>query len=69
VNPTDVNRISEDKFKKSENGHCFVHSNVKKGILPTILEELLSGKLALKAMFHNDQRFIADDDNCLSKSS
>lgn len=48
VNPTDMNRISEDKYKKSENGHCFVHSNVKKGILPTILEELLSGKSTIR---------------------
>jgi DNA polymerase delta subunit 1 len=44
VSPMDVNRVDPELYKKSENGHCFVHSNVRKGILPTILEELLSGK-------------------------
>jgi DNA polymerase delta subunit 1 len=38
VNPADVNKLSSDMYKKSENGSVFVHSNVKKGILPTILE-------------------------------
>lgn len=44
VSPSDLNRVDETLYKKSENGHAFVHSHVKKGILPTILEELLSGK-------------------------
>lgn len=38
VNPTDVNKLDANTYKKSENGSVFVHSNVKKGILPTILE-------------------------------
>jgi DNA polymerase delta subunit 1 len=38
VNPADVGKLNADMYKKSENGNVFVHSNVKKGILPTILE-------------------------------
>lgn len=38
VNPKDVSKLDSDTYKKSENGSVFVHSNVKKGILPTILE-------------------------------
>ena len=43
VNPADEKRVDQKLYKRSENGHCFVHSTVRKGILPTILEELLSG--------------------------
>lgn len=46
INPADLNQVSPELYKKSENGHAFVHSNVKKGILPTILEELLGGELS-----------------------
>ena len=46
VSSSDLSRVDEKLYKKSENGHAFVHSNVKKGILPTILEELLSGKFS-----------------------
>ena len=38
VAPTDVAKLDPEMYKKSENGSVFVHSNVKKGILPTILE-------------------------------
>lgn len=38
VSPTDVGKLDAEMYKKSENGNVFVHSNVKKGILPTILE-------------------------------
>ena len=38
LSPQEAARIDPTKFKRSENGHIFVHSNVKKGILPTILE-------------------------------
>lgn len=37
VSPQDVSKMDPDLYKKSENGHSFVHSHVKKGILPTIL--------------------------------
>jgi DNA polymerase delta subunit 1 len=37
VSPADVNKMDTSLYKKSENGHAFVHSHVKKGILPTIL--------------------------------
>ena len=38
VSPQEATKIDPSKFKRSENGHNFVHSNVKKGILPIILE-------------------------------
>ena len=38
LSPQEATRIDPSKFKRSENGHNFVHSSVKKGILPTILE-------------------------------
>ena len=44
ISQGDLAKVDPEKYKKSENNHCFVHSNVRKGILPTILEELLSGK-------------------------
>jgi len=53
VPPQDLNRVDESLYKKSENGHCFVHSNVKKGILPTILEELLSARKRAKKDMKN----------------
>ena len=43
VNPTDVDKLSPDMYKKSENGNVFVQSTVKKGILPTILEVNAAG--------------------------
>ena len=37
VSPHEATKLDQSKFKRSENGHNFVHSTVKKGILPTIL--------------------------------
>lgn len=37
VSPSDVAKLDSNQYKKSENGNVFVHSHVKKGILPTIL--------------------------------
>ena len=37
VSPCDVHKLSPDKYDKSDNGHVFVKSSVKIGILPTIL--------------------------------
>ena len=53
VNPRDVKNLSPDQYKRSENGNVFVHSHVKKGILPTILEELLSARKRAKKDMKN----------------
>ena len=49
----DANSMDSSQYKKSDNGHIFVHSNVKKGILPTILEELLSARKRAKKDMKN----------------
>jgi hypothetical protein len=38
LSPKEAFSVDADKYKKSENGHIFVKSEVKKGILPIILE-------------------------------
>ena len=53
VNPGDVANLDPSMYKKSENGTVFVHSTVKKGILPTILEELLSARKRAKKDMKN----------------
>ncbi|KAL3911039.1 MAG: hypothetical protein SGILL_007442, partial [Bacillariaceae sp.] len=53
VNPSDVSRLSPDIYKKSDNGHVFVTKETKKGILPTILEELLSARKRAKKDMKN----------------
>lgn len=53
VNPSDVSKLDPSMYKKSENGHVFVHSSVKKGILPTILAELLSARKRAKKDMKN----------------
>jgi DNA polymerase delta subunit 1 len=53
VNQNDVGRISPDKYMKSENGYVFVKSSVKKGILPTILSELLAARKRAKKDMKN----------------
>lgn len=46
VSPHEAAKLDPTKFKRSENGHNFVHSSVKKGILPIILEVSLNGAIA-----------------------
>lgn len=53
VPPSDVPKLNPSLYKKSENGHSFVHATVKKGILPTILEELLSARKRAKKDMKN----------------
>ena len=53
VEPKDVNKMDPKTYKKSENGHVFVHSSVKKGILPTILSELLAARKQAKKDMKN----------------
>mmetsp|Transcript_50355 Transcript_50355/g.98521 ORF Transcript_50355/g.98521 Transcript_50355/m.98521 type:complete len:1167 (+) Transcript_50355:137-3637(+) len=53
VSPNDVGKIDAKLYKKSENGHVFVHSSTKKGILPIILEELLSARKQAKRDMKN----------------
>mmetsp|Transcript_3469 Transcript_3469/g.7649 ORF Transcript_3469/g.7649 Transcript_3469/m.7649 type:complete len:1149 (-) Transcript_3469:95-3541(-) len=53
VSPQEATKIDPSKFKRSENGHNFVHSNVKKGILPIILGELLSARKQAKKDMKN----------------
>jgi len=49
----DVAKLDTDQYKKSDNGHTFVHSHVKKGILPTILGELLAARKRAKKDMKN----------------
>lgn len=37
VSPSDVHKLNNNDYNKSDNGHVFVKSSVKMGILPTIL--------------------------------
>lgn len=53
VSPQEASKIDPSKVKRSENGHNFVHSNVKKGILPIILGELLSARKQAKKDMKN----------------
>jgi DNA polymerase delta subunit 1 len=53
VDPADVGKLNDKMYKKSENGHVFVNSDVKKGILPTILAELLSARKRAKKDMKN----------------
>lgn len=53
VNPADVSKLDPKIYKKSENGHVFVTSETKKGILPTILGELLAARKRAKKDMKN----------------
>ena len=41
--------LSPDSYEVSPSGHCFVKSSLQKGLLPTILEELLTARKVAKA--------------------
>ena len=53
VTAQDAQRLNPNQYKKSDNGHIFVHSYVKKGILPTILSELLAARKRAKKDMKN----------------
>mmetsp|Transcript_21956 Transcript_21956/g.45738 ORF Transcript_21956/g.45738 Transcript_21956/m.45738 type:complete len:1158 (+) Transcript_21956:72-3545(+) len=53
VTPHEATKMDSSLYKRSENGHTFVHSHVKKGILPIILEELLSARKRAKKDMKN----------------
>jgi DNA polymerase delta subunit 1 len=53
VNSADVAKLDPSQYKKSENGYYFVHSSVKKGVLPSILDELLSARKRAKKDMKN----------------
>uniref|UniRef100_A0A7S1B342 DNA polymerase n=1 Tax=Corethron hystrix TaxID=216773 RepID=A0A7S1B342_9STRA len=53
ISPADLKGIDPSLYKKSENGHVFVHSTTKKGILPIILEELLTARKKAKRDMKN----------------
>jgi len=53
INPKDVNKYDPKIYATSDNGHVFVHSSVKKGILPTILSELLAARKRAKKDMKN----------------
>jgi DNA polymerase delta subunit 1 len=48
IPPHEVSRLDPKLYEKSENGDAFVRSSVKKGLLPTILEELLAARKRAK---------------------
>lgn len=53
ISPKEVNKYDPKIYAKSGNGHVFVHSSVKKGILPTILSELLAARKRAKKDMKN----------------
>jgi DNA polymerase delta subunit 1 len=53
VSPGDVAKLDPKTYKKSENGHVFVNSETKQGILPTILSELLAARKRAKKDMKN----------------
>ena len=53
VMPADVHRVDPKVYETSGNGHRFVKADVKKGILPTILEELLQARKRAKKDMKN----------------
>mmetsp|Transcript_68037 Transcript_68037/g.76173 ORF Transcript_68037/g.76173 Transcript_68037/m.76173 type:complete len:1199 (+) Transcript_68037:49-3645(+) len=53
VSPSEVGKLDPKIYAKSENGHVFVHASVKKGILPTILSELLTARKRAKKDMKN----------------
>ena len=53
VSPADARKLDPSQYKKSENGHIFVTAETKKGILPIILEELLSARKRAKKDMKN----------------
>jgi DNA polymerase delta subunit 1 len=53
VDPRNVSKLDPSIYKKSDNGHVFVRSDVKKGILPAILEELLTARKRAKKDMKN----------------
>ena len=53
MKPSDVDGLDETQYKKSENGHIFVTSETKQGILPTILSELLAARKRAKKDMKN----------------
>ena len=53
VMPADVHRVDPNVYETSGNGHRFVKADVKKGILPTILEELLQARKRAKKDMKN----------------
>ena len=48
LNQQQTKTLDPSTFARTPNGYCFVKSNVKKGILPEILEELLSARKQAK---------------------
>jgi len=53
LTPAEANLLEPSMYKKSDNGHYFVHASVKKGILPEILQELLTARKQAKKDMKN----------------
>jgi len=53
VNASDVHKLKETEYQKCDNGHVFVRTETKKGILPIILEELLTARKRAKKDMKN----------------
>lgn len=48
LDPKMRSKLSEDEYEKTPNGDYFVRQSVKKGLLPLILEELISARKRAK---------------------
>lgn len=48
LNPEDIQRLPKEHYLISPSGHCFVKEEIKKGILPQILDELLAARKRAK---------------------
>lgn len=54
VTPTEVKKLSEDSYEVTPSGNHFVKNHVRKGILPQILESLLSARQKAKKLLSSE---------------
>eukprot|EP01084_Bolivina_argentea_P116191 206499_1 len=50
INKKDLNKLSSDEYTKTSSNDYFIRSNVEKGVLPQILQNLLSERKKVKKM-------------------
>jgi len=55
IHPQDIQSLSPDEYEQSPCGHYYVKAAVKKGLLPSILENLLSARKNAKRDMNNEK--------------
>ncbi len=53
LKPGEEKNLKEDEYIRTPNGDCFVTEKIRKGLLPTILEELLAARKTAKKEMNN----------------